>query len=401
MSKDQTSAIDGRRALVIGGRADNYVAKAILLEEAVPPSYLRATIWLAAFALIAFVVWAYFATLDVVAIAPGQILPVQAVKILQHVDGGRIAAINVVDGQVVKRGEELLRLNDTEASAEYQTLSANYWGLYARVARLRALDGNGPADFSRVPKQYADIVAEQEHTLRTARDQIVQLESDIKILGEVSAIRSDLAKEKLATRVQALDAQRNLSQARAELLRFRRGNMDELNVSASDLAQTEEQMGKLKDRLDRVKVVSPVDGVVQDLKFRTVGGVIPPGATLMNVVPLDGKMHAEVRVSPSDIGFIKIGQRARIKVATYDFMRYGIIEGEVTMVSPFSSVDERQGPYFKVLVSLPKTYVGVDAGKQVEPGMTVQADIITDRQSVLRYMLRPIYLAINQGLRER
>ena len=177
--------------------------------------------------------------------------------------------------------------------------------------------------------------------------------------------------------------------------------MDELNVSASDLAQTEEQMGKLKDRLDRVKVVSPVDGVVQDLKFRTVGGVIPPGATLMNVVPLDGKMHAEVRVSPSDIGFIKIGQRARIKVATYDFMRYGIIEGEVTMVSPFSSVDERQGPYFKVLVSLPKTYVGVDAGKQVEPGMTVQADIITDRQSVLRYMLRPIYLAINQGLRER
>ena len=401
MSKDQTSVLEGRRTLVIGARADNYVAKALLLEEAVAPSYLRATIWLSALSLIAFVVWAYFATLDVVAIAPGQILPVQAVKILQQVDGGRIAAINVVDGQVVKQGEELLRLNDTEASAEYQTLSAKYWGLYARVARLRALNGNGLADFSKVPRQYADIVAEQEHTLRTARDQIVQLESDIKILGEVSAIRSDLAKEKLATRVQALDAQRNLSQARAELLRFRRANMDELNVSASELAQTEEQMGKLKDRLERVKVVSPVDGVVQDLKFRTVGGVIPPGATLMNVVPLDGKMHAEVRVSPSDIGFIKSGQRARIKVATYDFMRYGIIEGDVTMVSPFSSVDERQGPYFKVLVSLPKTHVGVDSGKQVEPGMTVQADIITDRQSVLRYMLRPIYLAINQGLRER
>ena len=401
MSKDQTSVTEGRRTIVIGGRADNYVAKAILLEEAVSPTYLRATIWLAALSLVAFVVWAYFATLDVVAIAPGQILPVQAVKILQHVDGGRIAAINVVDGQVVKQGEVLIRLNDTEASAEYQTLSAKYWGLYARVARLRALNGTGPADFSKVPQQYADIVAEQEHTLRTARDQIAQLEGDIKILGEVSAIRSDLAREKLATRVQALDAQRNLSQARAELLRFRRANMDELNASASELAQTEEQMGKLKDRLDRVNVVSPVDGIVQDLKFRTVGGVIPPGATLMNVVPLDGKMHAEVRVSPSDIGFIKNGQRARIKVATYDFMRYGIIEGDVTMVSPFSSVDERQGPYFKVLVSLPKTYVGVDSGKQVEPGMTVQADIITDRQSVLRYMLRPIYLALNQGLRER
>ena len=124
MSKDQTSVTEGRRTIVIGGRADNYVAKAILLEEAVPPTYLRATIWLAALSLVAFVVWAYFATLDVVAIAPGQILPVQAVKILQHVDGGRLAAINVVDGQVVKQGEVLIRLNDTEASAEYQTLSA-------------------------------------------------------------------------------------------------------------------------------------------------------------------------------------------------------------------------------------------------------------------------------------
>ncbi|MFZ4379588.1 MAG: HlyD family efflux transporter periplasmic adaptor subunit [Polynucleobacter sp.] len=386
--------------LVLGNRNDNYVAKAILLEEAAPPVYWQTTVKLIAYSLGAFFIWALFATLDVVATAPGQVMPIQSVKIIQHVDGGRIATIDVVDGQEVKEGQVLMRLNDTEASAEYQTLSAKYWGLFTRVERLRALLGDRKADFSSVPEQYKQVVAEQEFTLKTSKEQIGQLESEIKILGEVSSIRGDLAKEKLATRVQALDAQRNLSQAQAELLRYRKASMDDLNISTGELAQTEEQMTKLKDRLERVDILSPVDGVVQDLKFRTIGGVIPPGATLMNVVPLDGKMHAEVRVQPTDIGFVKKGEDARLKLGTYDFMRYGTVEGKVVMVSSYSTLDEKSNPYFKVVVSIPQNFVG-DQTKTIEPGMTVQADIITDRQSVLRYLLRPIYVAFSQGMRER
>ena len=386
--------------LVLGSRNDNYIAKAILLEEAAPPVYWQTTVKLLAYSLAAFFIWALFAPLDVVATAPGQVMPIQSVKIIQHVDGGRIATIDVVDGQEVKEGQVLMRLNDTEAGAEYQTLSAKYWGLFTRVERLRALLGDRKADFSAVPEQYKQVVAEQEFTLKTSKEQIGQLEAEIKILGEVSSIRGDLAKEKLATRVQALDAQRNLSQAQAELLRYRKASMDDLNTSTGELAQTEEQMTKLKDRLERVDIVSPVDGVVQDLKFRTVGGVIPPGATLMNIVPLDGKMHAEVRVQPTDIGFVKKGEDARLKLGTYDFMRYGTVEGKVIMVSSFSSLDEKSNPYFKVIVSIPQNFVG-DKAKTIEPGMTVQADIITDRQSVLKYLLRPIYVAFSQGMRER
>ena len=386
--------------LVLGNRNDNYVAKAILLEEAAPPVYWQTTVKLIAYSLGAFFIWALFATLDVVATAPGQVMPIQSVKIIQHVDGGRIATIDVVDGQEVKEGQVLMRLNDTEAGAEYQTLSAKYWGLFTRVERLRALLGDRKADFSAVPEQYKQVVSEQEFTLKTSKEQIGQLESEIKILGEVSSIRGDLAKEKLATRVQALDAQRNLSQAQAELLRYRKASMDDLNISTGELAQTEEQMTKLKDRLERVDILSPVDGVVQDLKFRTIGGVIPPGATLMNVVPLDGKMHAEVRVQPTDIGFVKKGEDARLKLGTYDFMRYGTVEGKVVMVSSYSTLDEKSNPYFKVVVSIPQNFVG-DKAKTIEPGMTVQADIITDRQSVLKYLLRPIYVAFSQGMRER
>ena len=386
--------------LVLGSRTDNYIAKAILLEEAAPPVYWQTTVKLIAYSLGAFFIWALFANLDVVATAPGQVMPIQSIQIIQHVDGGRIAEINVVDGQEVKEGQVLMRLNDSEAGAEYLTLSAKYWSLFTRVERLRALLGDRKADFSAVPEQYKQLVAEQEITLKTSKDQINQLESEIKILGEVSSIRGDLAKEKLATRVQALDAQRNLSQAQAELLRYRKANMDDLNSTTGELAQTEEQMTKLKERLQRVDIVSPVDGVVQDLKFRTVGGVIPPGATLMNVVPLDGKMHAEVRVQPTDIGFVKKGEEARLKFGTYDFMRYGTISGQVVMVSSFSTLDEKSNPYFKVVVSIPQNYVG-DKEKSIEPGMTVQADIITDRQSVLKYLFRPIYVAFSQGMRER
>jgi adhesin transport system membrane fusion protein len=390
-----------RSRLTLGDRTDNYVAKAILLEEAAPPAYMKTTVKLVCYALGVFFLWALFATLDVVALAPGQIMPIQAVKVIQHVDGGRIASIDVVDGQAVLEGQVLMRLNSTEAGAEYQTIVAKYWGLYTRVERLRALLGDRPADFSKVPPEYKQQVEEQQFTLRTSREQITQLQKEIKIFTEVSAIRGDLEKEKLNTRVQALEAQRNLNGAQTELLRYRRTNMDELNAAVIELAQTEEQMNKLKDRLKRVDIISPVDGVVQDLKFRTIGGVIPPGAILMNVIPVDGKIHAEVRVSPSDIGFVKVGQSARLKIGTFDFMRYGTIDGEVSMVSSFSTLDEKQQPYFKVIVTLPQSYVGDYKDKRIDPGMTVQADIMTDRQSVLRYLLRPIYAAFKQGMRER
>ncbi len=398
---DKSPIQENNSNLVLGSRSDNYLAKAILLEEAIPPTYLRTTIKLVAYALAIFFIWALFAKLDVVALSTGQVMPVGSVKVIQHVDGGRIAAINVVDGQAVKEGEVLMRLNDTEPTAEYETLKAKYWGQYAKAERLRALLEGREPDFSKVPPEFDQLVAEQRATLKTSRAQVDQLQKEIKILSEVSNIRGELSKEKLATRVQALDAQRNLTLAQAELIRYNRNSMDDLHNTSTELAQTEEQLGKMRDRLVRVDVLSPVDGIVQDLKFRTVGGVIPPGAVLMNVVPTEGNILADVRVQPTDIGFVRVGQDARVKIGTYDFMRFGTVEGKVTMVSPYSTLDEKQQPYFKVLISVPTKNLGNDPKKKIEPGMTVQADIITDRQSVMRYLMRPIYIAFHQGLRER
>ncbi len=391
-----------RPKLALGNRSDNYLAKAILLEEAAPPRYMETTVKLVLYAILAFVVWALFASLDTVTTASGQIMPIQSVQVVQHIDGGRIKSIDVIDGQTVTKGQLLISFNEAEPNAEYETVAAKYWALYARVERLRALLANRPANFNEIPAQYKTLVEEQKHTLKTSLDQIAQLEKEITILTEISKIRGDLAKDKLATRVQALDAQRNVNQVQAELLRFRRTNLDDLNTSASELAQTEEQLGKLRDRLERLQIVAPSDGVVQDLRYRTVGGVVTPGAVLMNVVPADRKLQAEVRVSPSEIGFVHVGQTARVKIGAYDYMRYGTLDGSVSMVSAFSTLDERQQPYFKVIVTLPATHLATaHQVLSIEPGMTVQADVVTDHQSVLRYLLRPIYVAFQQGMRER
>jgi multidrug efflux pump subunit AcrA (membrane-fusion protein) len=231
MSNSPIANIDDKTSLVLGKRNDNFLAKAILLEEATPPSYMRATIKLATYSLVIFLIWSFFANLDVVANAAGQVNPIQSVKILQHVDGGRISAINVVDGQRVVEGQVLMRFNATEATVEFETLNVKFWGLFAKVESLRALLEAREPDYSRVPKQYSQLVADQRRTLMAARKQIDQIGAEIKILTEVSSIRGGLAQEKLATRVQALDAERSVGQAQAELLRYRKANMDDLAAS--------------------------------------------------------------------------------------------------------------------------------------------------------------------------
>lgn len=324
--------------IVLGSRTDNYLAKAILLEEATSPRFTRVTIGLAMGLLVAFIVWSSIARLEVVAVALGQIVPTGSVQVIQHLDGGRIAAINVSEGQQVKKGDVLLSINPLDARSDLE-------GLTARAKKLK---------------------------------------SEVDYLREVAKIRGDLAKERLTTRTQALDAQRQLAAVEGEYDR------------------TMFEITKLQERLSRMEIISPVDGIVQDLKYRTIGGVIAPGATVMNVVPTDDVVRAEIRVSTADVGHVREGQLVRVKVQTYDFMRYGVVEGKVSVVSAFSMLDEKQQPYFKTYVDLSKKSMGkTDKDMPILPGMTVQGDIVTDNQTVLKYLLRPVFVAFSQGMRER
>ena len=454
MSEGKDDDPGARERIVLGSRSHRHLSQSVLLDEAVAPRHVRLTITMICGALAAFVIWSSVSYLDEVASASGQIVPTGAVQVVQHLDGGTIARIPVAEGERVARDQLLVALDAVETEAELKVAESRHWSLAARVARLRAQAEErwDTPEFGAIPEQYADLVRDQKQILDShrrssgnqetvVRAQIAQLEADLSrveeqirsgerevgIVREVAGIRLDLEKDRLVTRVQSLESQRtlvvqegdlqraraqrralqaNMSEARARLKSVaadrRQAAHDEMGTASAELAQVAELLVKLRKRLSRIEVRAPVNGIVQDLKFRTLGGVVPPGAVVMNVVPVEGPLHAEVRIATTDVGHVHPGQRARIKVLTYDFLRYGTIDGEVATVSASSFVDEKSNPYFKGIVRLSRDHLGAGAGKlPVHPGMTVVCDIVTDRKTVLQYLLRPIAVALREGLRER
>jgi RND family efflux transporter MFP subunit len=330
---------NGIKKIIFGNDTENYLAKTILLEEAISPFYLKGTILFVAFLVFLSIIWASFARLDVVAKAIGKIVPSDSVQVIQHQDGGRISKIFVDEGSHVKKGDMLILLDDTAAKSDLESLKA-------RSEKLK---------------------------------------SEVNYLAELAKIRSTLAKQNLVPKTSSLDAEKTLAQ------------------TEGDYESTVFEINKLEDRLSRTEIRSPSDGIVQDLKYRTIGGVIPPGATVMNVVPSNDTLRAELHVSTNDIGHINVGQNVRLKLDTYDFMRYGVINGKITVVSAYSSIDDKTNlPYFLCYATVPKKYLGdVNRPLPVQPGMTLQADIVTYNQTVLEYVLRPLYIAFKEGMKER
>lgn len=445
---------DKKESIVLGSRAHRHLAHSVLLDEGVAPRHIRLTIALVCSALAAFLVWAAVSQLDEVTAASGQIVPSGAVQVVQHQDGGSISRIAVAEGERVKKGQLLMTLDRVETQAELRVSEARYWALGARMARLKAqADERWDAPgLDEIPHAYAELAAEQREILEShrraianqetvIRAQVAQLEAELErvrgqistgerevgILREVAGIRSELERDQLVTKVQALEAQRTLviqegdlkrlraqqaatgaqvSEARARLKTLRSDRRqaahEELGAASAEHAQVGELLVKLKRRLARIEIVSPASGIVQDLKFRTVGGVIPPGAVVTNVVPVEDVLQAEVRISATEVGHVKVGQLVRVKVLTYDFLRYGTVEGTLAAVSATSFLDERNVPYFKGTVHLSQNFVGAVRDEfPVLPGMTVTCDIVTDRKSVLQYLARPVTVAFRQGLRER
>lgn len=440
--------------IVLGSRTHRHLSQSVLLDEAVAPRHIRLTIALLSAALVAFFAWASVAKLDEVATAPGQIVPSGAVQVVQHLDGGTIAHIDVGEGQRVAKDQRLIALDRVETEAELRVTESRYWGLVARIARLKAQADErwDAAVFEEIPPHYAELARDQTEILAThrgamqnqekvVRAQIEQLEaeasriqgqiatgeSEVKILREVANIRTELEKDKLVTKVLTLETQRTLVVQEGDLERLRaqrkglqasiaeaRARLkvvgsdrrqtahDEMGVASAELGQVTELLVKLRKRQTRLDIVSPVNGIVQDLKYRTVGGVIPPGAVVMNVVPMDDVVQAEVRIATTDVGHVRVGQIVRVKVLTYDFLRYGIVEGNVASVSGTSFVDEKNGAFFKGIVRLSRSHLGAGPNEYpVLPGMTVASDIVTDRKTVLQYLARPVVVAFRQGLRER
>ncbi len=429
-----------------------YLSRATLLEESGPPKSAVSTIRVIFGIVVVCLLGSCFATLNETSVAPGEIVPAISVQPVQHLEGGIVEDVHVKDGDEVKAGQPLITLDSTATLAELNRTRARYVSLDMQMRRLRDFALGEEADFSDYEDEYPVIALDQEKILNqqkesraaqervfiskiaNSRNQLAVLEQQevaqleaMNIVGEELAIREELTEKGLGSKIRLLEIQREyvaakstydttveqktgviagINEAEGSLTQLRErlnsDALDQLGQMIEESTQLQSELKRLNDKVARLSIKSPVDGVVKGLKYRAYASVIPPGDLIAQVVPNEDELVAEVRISPRDVGHVEIGSEVMIKVDTYNYTQYQGINAALTNVSASSFLDEQGDAYFKGYVDLPQNYVGSNPNaNRVTSGMTVVADIKTGEKTLFEYLTRPIERAFKESFDER
>lgn len=427
-----------------------YLTLAIQLEEGRPPRLMHFLVWLTAAMVACAIGWAAVTKVAQVARAPGEIVPNGHTQPVQHLEGGIVRDVAVREGDLVEAGQTLVRLDQTGVLAELEQVRTRERSLRLQAERLRAFADDRVAALDDIEEQalsadQAAILRSQEKARLSQRAvlerQIAGRRADLEALlgqqrtlqrqsaitAEALEMRRTLTQQGLNSKLTFLDIQREMNRVQGELStvttnigrareavaeaeqrlielesRLSADAMRELGVITSELRQVEELRVKLEDRVARTDVTSPVRGVIKDLRAYAAGAVIPPGGFVAEIVPVGRELIVEARVHPSDIGQLRPGQPVAVKVSTYDYAQFGSVPGELVHVSPSTFHGPNIAPFYKALVRLDRKYAGDNpAANPLLPGMTVLADIKTDERTVLRFLLNPVYRAIDTAFQER
>ncbi|MEJ8836101.1 HlyD family type I secretion periplasmic adaptor subunit [Ramlibacter sp. AN1133] len=409
--------------------------------------------------------WSVFGEVDIVAVAPGRIVVSERTKQIQPLERSVVKRILVRDGEHVKAGQVLVELDPTAATADKATADEQLKATQSDVIRarvlLQALQASGSASLAQLQSQLArelpgawserdraaaraqlaaewndvtaklakagaevarrraeivtvrEVVAKLEATLPL----VVQREQDFKRLAEQGFMSSHAGQDRTRERI---ELERDLATERSKLVEAQAGLAESENTREAYLAETRRSLSEREAQADlkreaasqeqakadyREKLTTlraPVDGVVQQLAVHTSGGVVTEAQVAMILVPEAAQVTAEVTLENKDIGFVRVGQEAVIKLETFTFTRYGTIDGKVTLVTADAVNDEKRGAIFPVTVGLLRNQINVD-GRMIRlaPGMNVTAEIRTGQRRVIEYLLSPIQKAAGESLRER
>ena len=404
--------------------------------------------------LIISIIWAFFARLDVVAKALGNVVPQGQIKTIQHLEGGIVREFFIREGDKVKKGQILVQLDLGAAGMNADELQVRIDGLYLKRARLHAHVNRIPLSFPEAPakRQLGLVSAERQaydsrqrqvsSRLEVVDRQIKQKEAELKeflaqkvstkqalaIAYERSAISQGLVKDKLVSKLELLEIRRDIGELRGKLaeieaaiprakasiaetiarraedtVRFRSESVELLRETEVDLARHRELLSKASDQVRRTEVLSPIRGVVKNLANNTVGGVVRAGDPIMEIVPVNEKLVIEAKLSPVDVGFVKEQMKADVKISTYEFIRYGGLKGIVTQVAADANQDRQTGEhYFRVIVETDKSYL-LSEGKKlpISSGMQAEVDIHIGTKSVFQYLIQPVLKLKHEAFRER
>lgn len=411
------------------------------------------TVWMAAALLLSALLWARFAVLEEVTTGEGKAIPSSKVQVIQNLEGGIVNEIFVREGQVVSKGDTLLRMDDTRFMSSRGESEVDRLTLTAQVERLAAeAEGRAltlPAEVnSSAPQVAADEQAlYQSRQRRLASEQRTlneQLRQKTQELAEARA-RQEQFRNGLGLVQQELDMSAPLVSSGAvspvEILRLKRsaveirGSMNantlaipraeaaiseirsrvqeselafradaarELNEKRNDLARISASRIAIDDRMSRTTVTSPVRGIIKTLKVNTIGGVVQPGSDLLEIVPLEDNLLIEAKVRPQDVAFLHPGQKAMVKFSAYDYTLYGGLPARLELIGADTITDDKDNSFYLIQVRTDSNHLG-SASKPllIIPGMIATVDIITGEKSVMDYLLKPVLKARAEALRER
>ncbi|TCB78452.1 HlyD family type I secretion periplasmic adaptor subunit [Acinetobacter sp. ANC 4173] len=367
--------------------------------------------------LIVFVFWAYHSHVEEVTRGQGSVIPTSREQILQSLDPGTIKEMLVKEGDIVEKGQILLRLDDTRSSAILRESEAKVANLEAMSARLRAESYGTEIQF---PNGIRESLKHRERAAYVARrravdDAVAGLQTSKAMLDREISITSPMVAEGVMSEVELLRMRRQSSdlalQINEKRNQYAADANNELVRVESELAQAKENMAMRADPVDRSLIRAPLRGIVKNIKINTVGGVVQAGQDIMEIVPLNDKLLVEAYIRPQDVAFVHPGLGAIVKVTAYDYALYGGLEGKVTLISPDTLRDKTRPSelnlnpdeaYYRILVETNQNSLTDKNGKTMPiiPGMIASVDVKTGEKTIFQYLIKPI-TRMKQALQER
>jgi membrane fusion protein, adhesin transport system len=424
------------------------------IEKAIRPRFFSHLIIFATLGFfITAIAWANYASLDEVTIGIGKVIPSSQIQIVQNLEGGILSELNIREGDEVKKGQVILHIDDKQFASSFRKNQVSEHVFKAIISRLSA-EANGeefsPSDElkntlgnvlrdemalyqSRQKKLLSTIsvfnkkLDQKSQSLIEKRSELTQLRKSLVLAKKELTITQPMVKSGVISEVEFLRIQRQINdiEGKVQAVRlaipraksaisevrhkinetretFKSDALTELNQFKQELAEASESSLALEDRVKRRSVRSPVHGIVKKIVTTTVGGIIQPGADLVEIVPLDDTLLIEAKIRPADIAFIRAEQKAVVKITAYDFSIFGGLDSKVVHISADTIEDKEGESFYLIRVRTDKNFIGSSEGSlPIIPGMHASIDILTGKKTVMQYLLKPLRRAREKALRER
>ncbi len=422
-----------------------------ILQKA--PTASRRIIWLIVVAITWLIVWASLADIDEITKGEGKIIPSQQLQIIQNLEGGIVSEILVKEGDFVKKGEVLLKIDDKNFASSFSESKLRYVELKAKAMRLEAEANNAPFEIAvnasedmskqivyekslfnsnkEQMNQNLQIINEQisqrENEYKELQAKISQLQDGNNFVEREIKIMEPLVKKGLVSEIEFLQLKRQANAIKGELqaatlaiprvqstileakskinevsLAFQNRAKKELNEAVAEMSRLDETQTSLQDRVERTMVRAPMNGTIKRLLVNTISGVVKPGMDIMEIVPAEDALLVEAKIKPSDVAYLRPGLEAMVKFTAYDYSIHGGLKGKLTFISADTITNEKGESYYLVHIKTDKNALGTpEKPLYIMVGMTVTVDILTGRKTVLDFILKPILKAKQNALRER